>query len=288
MAQSHVPLKDPVFSAVLAFLIPGLGHFYQRRLFKGLLYSVCILGTFFTGMQIGHGQVVYFNWHSPENRTYAYLCQFWAGLPAVPALAQSHFRSPQAFAPNYVPSHFEASFEGTLTDEDGTVGSLKGRLDLQPQQPDQPRNWSGKFQGAWSTPRGEVTIEGQITSGDLEPQVAASPRRRLSGRFEGNVVGQARTALRGALAGAMRRPLWDYYQAPLQDSHANDAAGDQSELDAAHRKLGSRFELGVVYTMIAGLLNILAIYDALEGPAYEDEEEDEPKKDLAPPQPASA
>ena len=36
--------------------------------------------------------------------------------------------------------------------------------------------------------------------------------------------------------------------------------------------------------MIAGLLNILAIYDAYEGPAYEDDE-DEPQADKPPPKP---
>ncbi len=89
MSRPMVKLKDPGFSALLAFLLPGLGHFYQRRIFKGILYSVCILGTFFTGLRIGHGQVVYFQWKPAENRTYAYLCQFWVGLPALPALAQA-------------------------------------------------------------------------------------------------------------------------------------------------------------------------------------------------------
>ena len=60
--------------------------------------------------------------------------------------------------------------------------------------------------------------------------------------------------------------------------------GEPSDLDRAHRELGGRFELGVVYTMIAGLLNILAVYDAYEGPAYEDEE-DENETDKPPPDP---
>ena len=50
---------------------------------------------------------------------------------------------------------------------------------------------------------------------------------------------------------------------------------------------GSRFELGVVFTMIAGLLNILAIYDALEGPAYDGEEES-PAESEGSPSPAPA
>src|SRR5690348_14943694 len=100
MPRTKVDLKDPLVAAILAFLIPGLGHFYQRRIFKGLLYFICICGAFFGGMRIGHGQVVYFQWRQSDNRTYAYLCQFWAGLPALPALAQSQLRSREQFEPN--------------------------------------------------------------------------------------------------------------------------------------------------------------------------------------------
>jgi len=35
-----------------------------------------------------------------------------------------------------------------------------------------------------------------------------------------------------------------------------------------HRRLHRYFELGTVYTMIAGLLNILAVYDAWGGPVF--------------------
>ncbi len=49
-----------------------------------------------------------------------------------------------------------------------------------------------------------------------------------------------------------------------------DDRGDfkSEELDELHFRLGRRFELGTVFTMIAGLLNVLAIYDAWAGPAY--------------------
>lgn len=279
-------LRDPVFSAVLAFLVPGLGHIHQRRVFKGVLYAVCILGTFFTGLRIGHGQVVYFAWHPSENRTYAYLCQFWVGLPAIPALAQAQLRSPISFAPNYVPERSEADFQGTLKEEDGSVGALAGTIELIPQQPDDPRHWSGRITGTLTRKSGAVQIEGKLIPGGLDPLVAASPQRHVHGTLEGNLAGQPQNEFRGALEGSIPRPLWDYYGAPLQDSRGNEMAGDESELDLAHRELGSWFELGVVYTMIAGLLNILAIYDALEGPAYEDEEETEKTQDKPAPPPA--
>ena len=42
----------------------------------------------------------------------------------------------------------------------------------------------------------------------------------------------------------------------------------QTVLRGLHPRLGKLVEVGTIYTAIAGLLNILAIYDALEGPAY--------------------
>ena len=38
------------------------------------------------------------------------------------------------------------------------------------------------------------------------------------------------------------------------------------ELSDWHKTLNMRFELGTLYTMIAGLLNVLAIWDAYGGP----------------------
>ena len=40
----------------------------------------------------------------------------------------------------------------------------------------------------------------------------------------------------------------------------------QDELSDWHKTLNMRFELGTLYTMIAGLLNVLAIWDAYGGP----------------------
>jgi hypothetical protein len=45
----------------------------------------------------------------------------------------------------------------------------------------------------------------------------------------------------------------------------------QLVLRGLHPRLGKLVEVGTIYTAIAGLLNILAIYDAYEGPAYSDE-----------------
>ena len=56
----------------------------------------------------------------------------------------------------------------------------------------------------------------------------------------------------------MSRSFWNWYQAPLEDK----------ALEEIHGRLGRRYPLAEVITWIAGLLNLLAIWDALEGPAY--------------------
>ena len=43
-------------------------------------------------------------------------------------------------------------------------------------------------------------------------------------------------------------------------------------LNGLHPRLSKLVEVGTIYTTIAGLLNVLAIYDAFEGPAYADDE----------------
>ncbi|MGD9645489.1 MAG: DUF6677 family protein [Pirellulales bacterium] len=147
-----IDLRDRWLAAFLAWLIPGLGHFYQRRTAKGVLFCVMILSTFCYGLVLGEGRVVYASFGPHENRLH-YISQVGVGLPALPALVQMQ------------------------------------------------RVRSGK------------------------------PPLFGSSRF-------------------MAPP--DY---------------ENGELAQLHLKLNRRWELGSVFTMIAGLLNILVIYDALAGPA---------------------
>jgi hypothetical protein len=89
----EIELKDPRLAAFLAWLVPGLGHIYQGRTGKGILFSICILGTFFYGMYIGSGRVVYASTADVFSRKFLsdrwqYACQIGVGLPALPALVQ--------------------------------------------------------------------------------------------------------------------------------------------------------------------------------------------------------
>lgn len=152
---TEIDLKDPALAAVLAWLIPGLGHWYQGRRSKAALFSICILSTFIYGLYLGEGRVVYASWR-PTDRRLPYLCQVGVGLPALPAMVQAVRKSPIKF------------------------------------------------------------------------------------------------------------PVVERFMVPP----TINARHNDSELDKLHKRLHRFWELGTVYTMIAGLLNMLVIYDAWAGPAY--------------------
>lgn len=158
MSQPSVNLRNPLWAAFLAWLVPGAGHFYQGRTRKGILFAVCILGLYFVGLMMGEGKIVYWRWvnpmHNPEKFCLYYLGQFFVGLPSLPALIQSLLK------------------------------------------------YNGHDPWFW---------------------------------------------------GFMAEPT-------------------QNVLNALQSRLGSKVvEIGSIYTCIAGLLNILAIYDALDGPAFHEE-----------------
>jgi hypothetical protein len=165
----EINLREPGVAAFWAWFWPGAGHIYQGRYAKGSLFMICILGTYFYGLVLGGGRVVYAYWERGEQR-YHYLCQVGVGLPALPAVVQNM-----------------------------RVGQGKEPL----------------FGGIMAPPPG---------------QNRALREESLSG--------------------------WHHYY-------------------------GWRFEMGTLFTMVAGLLNVLAIYDAYAGPALP-VPEDEKKSDKPP------
>jgi hypothetical protein len=99
-----IKLKDPALAAFLAWLVPGLGHWYQGRRAKAVLFFVCIMGIFSYGvylgsksevkdaagntLKIGYGRSVYFAWNEEEWRVH-FFCQIGVGLPTLPAVIQA-------------------------------------------------------------------------------------------------------------------------------------------------------------------------------------------------------
>lgn len=168
-----IDLRNRALAALLAWLVPGAGHFYQGRYAKGGLYMVCILTTYIVGFVIGGAHVVYASW-IPGDRRWHYVCQLGVGLPAFPAMLEGR-RMSQA------------------TERDSRYEGYEDEYQTSP-------DWQPLF-GGWMAP----------------------PRR------------------------------------PVREQQAD-------EISAWYARKGAGYEMGTWYTMIAGLLNILVIYDAFSGP----------------------
>ncbi len=167
----EIDLRDPLVAGVLAWLWPGAGHLYQRRYAKGMLFMVCILGTFFFGLVLGEGKVVY-------------AAQFRDASQAYPG------------------------WQGTLS------------------------RWPFAMQIGVGLPATPAVVQSLVSTKEAPPR----------------------------LYGLMAPPL------------------DRAELNQWNKDLGTRYDLALLYTVIAGLLNWLAIYDASAGPAFS-EPADEKSKD---------
>lgn len=87
-APVHVDLRNRHLAAFLAWLWPGAGHLYQRRYGKAVLFMVCIVSTYFFGLTLGEGRVVYAAFNKGHKR-YPYICQLGMGIPSIGALAQA-------------------------------------------------------------------------------------------------------------------------------------------------------------------------------------------------------
>jgi len=96
MNDPAIPIRNPLRAALRAWLIPGWGHYYQGRKGKAVLYAICILGLYLVGLLMGEGKIVYWRWvnplSNPEKFCVYYIGQFFAGLPALPALIQGTLR----------------------------------------------------------------------------------------------------------------------------------------------------------------------------------------------------
>ena len=161
----QIDLRNRAFAAFLAWLVPGAGHFYQRRYTKAGLFFVCILTTWILGFALGGGHVVYASWQ-PGDKRWHYFLQAGAGAVSLPALVQGQ--------------------------------RMRVKTDL---------------------------------------QTGATMRSY--------------------------RPLWGGFMAPPYRPVFEDRADEVASWYAIH---GAGYEMGTWYTMIAGLLNILVIYDAYSGP----------------------
>ena len=302
MADPRINLKNRYLAALLAFLIPGAGHAYQGRYLKALIYSISILGLFVWGMSLGDWKVIYFRWQ-PKEKTIGYLSQVLTGLPALPAAVQSYRYSKitdegsRGPGPDDFP--LAASFRGFAKYEaanDTWEGPVVGRIKLSMQDGQFGPEVRGEFRGtleAGDHREVELTLAGPI---ELAPRMLASGNvaSQLDGKNRGKEFSSSERRLScrviepkngfdspsGQLEGTIPRAFFDWYQVPLEDDAVQEL----------NRRLGRRFEIALLFTWVAGLLNLLAIWDALEGPAYGyGDEVDQPESEGQPtnkPEPA--
>lgn len=269
MSDPRVNLKNPVLAAVLAFLIPGAGHWYQGRRFKAAVFSVGILTLFFWGLVLGHGQPVYsqtvvrtssippqLQSDKPlEKFSWAYAAQAFVGLPAFPALLQDFRFRRDNDSVDYLPGPLESDFTGRLfvsTVTGAQQRPVTGRLKVTPSRPEGSRSITGTLETTDESGQPLVlTLGGQITLGR---RVFGSPYRE----FACTVLSESPELPGSAIEGSVSRSFLNWFQAPM----------DTAELDRLHGSLSRRFDVACVFTWIAGLLNLLAIWDAAQGPAY--------------------
>ncbi|QDT54977.1 hypothetical protein Pan44_30180 [Caulifigura coniformis] len=260
MTDSRIRLRAPVLAAILTFILPGLGHLFQGRVFKGLVYGVCITGMFLYGSALAEWKAIQappFEYRM-KNRTLLalkYAAQFGMGTPAVAALLQTRrYLSDENRIPRTLAAPITAPFEGTFTTYPTDAGRLdtpvKGTLSLETVQGGFGETIGGKFTGSTGDGKQvELTLKESV---DLDRPIAADWNRHVSGDAHQS------DGTSGQLNGSIPRPLTNWFGAPLDDTEEQELEG----------RLGKWHELAVVLTWIAGLLNMLAIWDALEGPAY--------------------
>jgi hypothetical protein len=136
--------------------------------------------------------------------------------------------------------------------------------------------WLGKMKNVWlpdATPLPEVEVFGAKLSG-LPKALAYRPQ------FAGQVwIGLA--AWPAILQHVAGPPNPNGKPFPVLGSYMQTPS--ETELNNLQREGNKRWDLGWVYTLIAGVLNVLVIYDALAGPAVrDDEKEGGPKKEGGP------
>lgn len=128
----EIELKEPWIGGLLAWLVPGLGHLYQGRTAKGLLFFVCVLGTFLYGFSLGKGKVVYASTPGQAFR-WQYYCQLGVGLPAMPALLQRR-RVMQNQQPLWQSERFSHGFMAPPSNRPVRSKDYSGRFSTQPNE----------------------------------------------------------------------------------------------------------------------------------------------------------
>lgn len=241
---------------LLAILVPGLGHLFQGRTLKGLIYLFGILGLYLWGVKLGEGVVVY---NQPEKGifrrvTLHFAAQFGTGVISYPALWQQRRVNPNQHTITQLSKPLSAGFTGLLTTgDDNSEGKLSGTVNFKPEAGTFGTDTVGTFSGTLNGQNVELKLAGGF---ELDPAVGAGYQRML--RCNVVTTDEQNPVPGRVIVGSIPRPLLDWY----------GVAPEEKQLQRLTGRLGKVYELALVFTWIAGLLNILAIWDCVQGPAY--------------------
>ena len=92
--NAPVNLKNPFLAGLFAWLVPGMGHYYQGRYPKALIFFLCITSTFIAGCalgssaEVGTARNVYWSWRPTDTRWW-WCVQAPLGLAAIPSALQA-------------------------------------------------------------------------------------------------------------------------------------------------------------------------------------------------------
>jgi hypothetical protein len=187
----EIELREPHVAALLAWLVPGAGHLYQRRYAKGALFMICILSIFIYGLALGGGRCVYAS--TGQDFRWQYFFQIGAGAVTFPALVQN------------------------AVTKDGSDPFFV---------------LCERYPGKDQLPHALKDKEFEIIGPD--------------DAYEG--------------------PTYkDGFMAPPPGPLSQDSEG-LDVLAMWHRDMKQMFDVGTLFTIVAGLLNMLVVYDAYAGP----------------------
>ena len=282
------PLKNPLMAAFLSFLLPGAGHFYQGRNFKGIVNCVCVLTLLLWGLSMGKWGIVFRLEPTQENaqdvaqiqqrirngqrfanrelepdrkktKTHlGFFAQAPIGLVSIPAMIQEerYFSRDNVSATKddiEVNSAAVGEFNYRSVDGEVSVKLLDGTIQMSPQQGEFGREMQGTFNG--SDEQGnefQLKLKGLNAIGPPIGSELYQPLRCFVSHLNGEPIDD------GQLKAGIERAWADRVFVP-----PNVVA-----LSHLHGQLGKKFPLAEVFTWIAGLLNVLVIWDAYAGPAY--------------------
>jgi hypothetical protein len=88
IAEARSRGRHPELAAVLGFLVPGLGHVYLGKYFKGVVAFAFLIGLYCSGLFITRGECVSLD--KERGHPYAFFAQVGCGLPTGLALLRSH------------------------------------------------------------------------------------------------------------------------------------------------------------------------------------------------------